>query len=75
MQNDAKANGKLKSFQDTRKCRDAMLWGSKVANERMPQTFYEKTDVHLEAFKKTFNHEKKAGNVDEHATDQIPMPV
>jgi hypothetical protein len=75
MQNDTKANGKLKSFQDMRKHRDAMLWGAKVADKRMPQTFYEKTDIHLEACKKKFVHERKAGNVDEHATDAIPMPV
>jgi hypothetical protein len=75
MQNDTKANGKLKSFQDTRKHRDAMLWGAKVADKRMPQTFYEKTDICLEACKKKFVHERKAGSVDEHATDPIPMPV
>jgi hypothetical protein len=30
MQNVTKADGKLKSFQDIRKYRDAILWGSKV---------------------------------------------
>jgi hypothetical protein len=30
-----------------RKHRDAMLWGSKVADEQMPQTFYKKTDIYL----------------------------
>jgi hypothetical protein len=75
MQNDAKADGKLKSFQDIRKYRDAILWGSKVASEWMPQAFYEKTDIYLEAYKKKFIHEKKAGNVNEYATDPIPMPA
>ena len=37
MQNDTKNDGKLKSVQDIRKYRDAILWGSKVADERMPQ--------------------------------------
>jgi hypothetical protein len=46
---DTKADRKLKSFQDTRKHRDAMLWGSKVADEPTPQTFYEKTDIFLES--------------------------
>jgi hypothetical protein len=75
MQNDTKKDGKLKSFQDIRKYRDAILWGSKVADERMPQTFYEKTDIYLMAYKKKFIFEKKNGNVDEYATDPIPMPV
>jgi hypothetical protein len=46
-----------------------------VADERMPQAFFEKTDIYLEAYKKKFIHAKKAGNVDEYATDPIPMPV
>jgi hypothetical protein len=75
MQNDTKADGKLKSFQEVRKHRDAMLWGSKVADEQMPQTFCKKTDVFLELHKKKFIHEKKAGNADQHATDPIPVPV
>jgi hypothetical protein len=33
MQNDTKANGKVKSFQDMRKHRDAMRWRSKAADE------------------------------------------
>jgi hypothetical protein len=75
MQNDTKADGKLKSFQDIRKYRDAILWGSKVADERMPQAFYEKTHIYLEAYKKKCIHEMKADNVGEYATDPIPMPV
>jgi hypothetical protein len=75
MQNVTKADGKLKSFQDIRKYRDAILWGSKVAEQRMPQTFFEQTDIYLEAYKKKFVSEKKLGNVDEYATDPIPMPV
>jgi hypothetical protein len=70
-----KADGKLKSFQDVRKYRDAILWRSKVAEQQMPQTFFEKTDIYLEAYKKKFLVEKKAGNVDEYTTDPIPMPV
>jgi hypothetical protein len=75
MQNDTKANGKVKSFQDMRKHRDAMRWRSKAADERTPKTFYEKTDVFLESCKKKFIHGKKADNVDGHATDPIPVPV
>jgi hypothetical protein len=44
MQNDTKADGKLKSFQDIQKYRDAILLGSKVVDERIPQAFYEKTE-------------------------------
>jgi hypothetical protein len=75
MQNDTKKDGKLKSFQDIRKYRDAILWGFKVADERMPQTFFEKTDIYLVAYKKKFIQEKKAGNVDKYATDPIHVPV
>jgi hypothetical protein len=36
------ANGKLKSFQDMRKHRDAMLWGSKVADKISGETIVHK---------------------------------
>ena len=34
-----KANGKVKSLQDVRKYKDAILWGAKVAGQRLPTSF------------------------------------
>jgi hypothetical protein len=54
----------------------AILWGSKVVEQRgMPQTFFEKKDIYLEAYRKKFVAKKKAGNVNQYATDPILMPV
>jgi hypothetical protein len=68
-------DGKLKSYQDIRKYRDAILWGAKVSGERLPQQFYEQIDVYLGAYKKKFVIAKKTGEVDEHGADPISFPL
>ena len=66
-----KDNGKLKSNQDIRKYKDAILWGAKTAKQRLPTTFYEEIDKYLASYKKLVVSEKKKGNVDETAADPI----
>ena len=72
---DKRADGKLKSFEDVRKYRDSVLWGAKVAGERMPSQLYESLDTYLGAYKKKFASAKKQGNVDAFSTDPIPIAV
>lgn len=72
---DKRTDGKLKSYEDLRKYRDAVLWGSKMAGERLPSSFYEDMEIYLGAYKKKFAHAKKQGNVEEYSTDPIPLPV
>lgn len=69
-------NGKQKSFQDQRKYRDAIMWGAKTANERLPTAFFEATSEYLIAYKKQFAVAKREGRTgDDQATDPIPLPV
>jgi hypothetical protein len=72
---DKRDDGKLKSYQDIRKYRDAILWGAQSADERLPSRFFEEMDVYLRAYKNKFAQARKKGDVDEYATDPIPLPV
>lgn len=72
---DRRADGKLKSHDDLRKYRDCILWGAKMAGERLPTKFYDSTEVFLRAYKKKIAAQKKLGNVDVFSTDPIPVPV
>lgn len=72
---DRRADGKLKSHDDLRKYRDCLLWGAKMAGERLPPGFYERTEVFLRAYKKRIAQQKKLGNVEVFATDPIPLAV
>jgi hypothetical protein len=72
---DKRTDGKLKSYQDLRKYRDAVLWGSKMAGERLPSSFFAETETYLSAYKKKFAQAKKLGHVEEYSTDPIPTPV
>ena len=72
---DKRADGKLKSHEDLRKYRDAVLWGAKIAGHHLPSSFYDSMEVYLQAYKKKFATAKKQGHVDEYSTDPIPLPV
>ena len=65
----------MHSAEDVRKYRDSVLWGAKVAGERMPSQLYESLDTYLGAYKKKFASAKKQGNVDAFSTDPIPITV
>ena len=64
---------KLKSLQDLRKYKDAIMWGSKMAGVLLPVKFFEMFDQFLGGYKKEFNKEKKKGNVDQ--TDADPISI
>lgn len=75
MDTKAKKNGKLKTFTDIRKYKDAILWGAKTVGERLPTSFYEEVDKYLESYKKLFIKAKKAGNTDEQEADPISFTL
>lgn len=54
-----RSDGKYKSFDDLRKYRDAVLWGSKIAGKFLPSRFYSETENFLSAYKKKVAMEKK----------------
>lgn len=68
-------NGKLKSFEDTRKYKDAILWGARTAGERLPTAFYEEMDKYLASYKKQFVKARKEGEVDEQQADPITFTL
>lgn len=69
-------DGGKKCYQDQRKYRDAIIWGAKTANERLPASFFERTSEYLIAYKKQYAVAKREGKTgDDQATDPIPLPV
>ena len=68
-------DGKLVGYDQLRKFRDAVLWGSKIAGQLLPSDFFTKSETYLIAFRRKFAQAKKVGNVEEQATDPIPIPV
>jgi len=70
-----KENGKVKSLQDIRKYKDAILWGAKVAQQRLPTSFYKEIDGHIASYKKVYIKAKKVGDVDEKEADPIPLTL
>ena len=45
--NKRKVDGKLKSVEDLRKYKDAVMWGAKEANELLPGSFYTMFDNYM----------------------------
>lgn len=68
-------DGKFKSFEDLRKYRDAIQWGAKMAKQLLPSDFYRETEQYLRSYKRMLATERRKGNVEENATDPIPVPV
>ena len=56
-------NGKLKALMDTRKYKDAILWGAKVLDAKLPISFYEDIDNYLKSYKKVAVQTQKHGNM------------
>ena len=75
MSNSKKASGKVKSKDDMRKYKDAVMWGAQVAGERLPTKFYKEMDKYLLSYKKQFIKAKKDGDVDETEADPIPVTL
>ena len=70
-----KSDGKIKSPQDLRKYKDAILWGAETAGARLPVAFHEKVDRFLASYKKEYQQAKKNGLVEETAADPITEPL
>ena len=75
MNTKCKKNGRLKSNQDVRKYKDAILWGATVAGERLPTKFYEEIDKCLASYKKLVVDAKKKGTIDESSADPITVTL
>jgi hypothetical protein len=70
-----KTGGKLRSWDDMRKFKDAILWGAKMANELLPISFFSENEKFLGGYKKEHRVAKSEGNVDESAADPISMDL
>jgi hypothetical protein len=70
-----KANGHFLSFVDIRKYKDAILWASSMAEERLPTNFYEEMEKYLKGYKKELVKAKKDGNLDESSADPISFAL
>ena len=70
-----KENGHVLSFTDIRKYKDAILWAARMAEERLPTTFYEEIEKFLEGYKKELVKAQRDGNTDERAADPISFAL
>ena len=70
-----KEDGKLKSFTHMRKFWDAIKWGSEIACQPLPQSFWTGIDAWLAGFKKEHATAKKEGNINDMAADPIPVEL
>jgi hypothetical protein len=66
-----KENGKCSSHVQLRKYNDAILWGAKTSQQRLPLSYYEAMEKFLVAFKKETTLAKKDGMLDEQEADPI----
>jgi hypothetical protein len=66
-----KENGKLSSKVQLQKHKDAILWGSRVADWPLPTSLYTEIDTFLSSVKKEHIRAKKNGNLDEQEADPI----
>ena len=70
-----KQNGKLKSMEDVRKYKDAIMWGAKILEERLPTQFFSEMDKYLAAYKKEWAQAKKKGQAEDVGADPIPFSI
>ena len=70
-----KANGKQKQYDDIRKYKDAILWGSSVLNEPLPVSFHQEIESYLAGYKREVVKVKKLGNTDQTASDPISFEL
>ena len=62
-----RSDGKILSYDNIRKCKDAILWGSRVRNTKLPLDFYTEMDTFLAACKREVAKGKKEGLTSENA--------
>lgn len=70
-----KANGKLQSFNNIRKYRDAILWGAECAKERLPTNFHEEIEKWLNSYRKETRIGARDGRLDESEADPVPFTM
>jgi hypothetical protein len=70
-----KGNGKIMGMVNTRKYKDAIVWGSKEKKEPLPPSFYDEIDTYLNSFKKVTRNAAKEGKLDEQQADPITMTL
>jgi len=61
----------MSSVSDISKYNDAIKWGARVAEQRLPTEYYEKIEKFVADYKKGHAGAKKEGNVDEREADPI----
>ena len=54
----------LSSVSDVKKYDDAIKWGSRVAGEPLPSSYYREMDTFIQAYKKEFKAAQKEGKTD-----------
>ena len=64
-------DGKIISFNDIRKYKDAVIWGSKVVKTPLPTTFYQEAEAYLKGYKKLVVKKQKEGMIAEEEADPI----
>ena len=69
------SEGKIKSWGDLRKYKDAIIWGSKMADKPLPISFYRGIEKYLAGYKKEFTVNKGKGNTDDNTSDPIPWTL
>jgi hypothetical protein len=70
-QSKIKEEGMLKSHDDMKKCKDAIMWGAKVAGQQLPTSLYAEMNKFLQAYKNEIAQEKKRGTVKDVSSDPI----
>ena len=70
-----KSNGKYASVGHLRKFRDAIVWGAKIQNQRLPYEFHAMFDRFISAYTKEYAQATNEGKTDKNSCDPIPFTV
>jgi len=70
-----KEDGKIKSFDDIRKYKDAIQWGAATCHERLPTTFYVEIEKYLKSYRRVTQAAKKRGEMEDQGSDPIPVSL
>ena len=71
----SKGEGKLHSFTGMRKYYDAILYGSKQADQLLPRSFYIETEKWMKSYRKEASVGKSKGMVEERAADPVTFTL
>lgn len=66
-------NKTLKSVEDMRKYKDAIMWAAGISELLLPAKVYAMYDKFMAGYKREYTVAKKKGNVDEMSADPIPV--